>query len=473
MQNPPVHWSEGMFLRPHHFQASDRHWNELAGLHCGIDHPCGYGLVQGSVSNDALDNGVLELIGLKARMRDGTIIDSASNHVDTIDLNAKLSSDTSGQPVMVYLALPVASEGQANVGGSVASRTRYVSTAMELPDEAAGGNHQEISLRRWNHRILISAEDTTGFDLLPLMRLIPASGGKAKYGVDPNYFPPMISIAAWGELAALIRELRHFIGSRIKTMAGIIQDRRITLASQVEGDMEKLMLMHVLNQSYGELTCIAFAPGIHPLVAYTYLCSIAGRCSIFGPEVAAQEFPKYDHDDLATIFRWICDWIRKLINSVKEDECVQRYFVGAGRGMRVALEPDWFAPEWEWYFGVSPINCSLEECVQLLKNAIDWKLGAFDKVEQYMTQRQPGLKLRGVRELPRALTNRGKWLFFQIVLDNEPWKQVQLSQTMGMRVRTEQISNLDSLEGNRRLQVTAGGQTLGLEFAIFAIKKRL
>ena len=29
MRNLPVHWSEGMFLRPHHFQAADRHWREL------------------------------------------------------------------------------------------------------------------------------------------------------------------------------------------------------------------------------------------------------------------------------------------------------------------------------------------------------------------------------------------------------------------------------------------------------------
>ena len=94
-------------------------------------------------------------------------------------------------------------------------------------------------------------------------------------------------------------------------------------------------------------------------------------------------------------------------------------------------------------------------------------------VEIYMTKSIPGLRLRGVQQLPRGLTNRGKWGFFQIRLDDEPWKRVQLSQTMAMRVRTEQISNLDSLEGNRRLHVTVGGQAYGLEFAIFAVKKRM
>ncbi|MFY7876655.1 MAG: type VI secretion system baseplate subunit TssK, partial [Pirellula sp.] len=104
-------------------------------------------------------------------------------------------------------------------------------------------------------------------------------------------------------------------------MSTVIQDKGITLSTQVHGDLEKILLMHVLNESYGELSCLAFA-SVHPLVAYTALCKMVGRCSIFSPTSAIEEVPRYDHDDLANIFRWASDLIRKLINSVKEDECI-------------------------------------------------------------------------------------------------------------------------------------------------------
>jgi type VI secretion system protein ImpJ len=475
MQNPSVHWSEGMFLRPHHFQASDRYWSEMSGLHSRMDHPYGYGVFNVSVSQEAIGNGILELVGLQARLRDGTIVSNEANHVESIDLSVRLASgDSVNKPITVFLATPIASEGRANVSRDGSdSKARFAALVREVDDDSTGGNRQEIKLRKVNARIMFSTDDTAGFDTVPIMRLVPNASANAKFAVDASYFPPSLTTRSWSELDALMRELRNFIGSRIKTMSTVIQDKGITLSTQVHGDLEKILLMHVLNESYGELSCLAFASGVHPLVAYTTLCSIVGRCSIFSPTHAIEEVPRYDHDDLARIFRWAADLIRQLINSVKEDECIQRNFIGAGRGMHVALEPEWFGAEWEWYFGVSPINLGLEECIQLLKGQIDWKLGASDKVEQYMTQRQPGLKLRSVQQLPRGLSNRGKWVFFQIRLDDEPWKQVQLAQTMAMRVRTDQISNLDSLEGNRRLHVTVSGQAYGLEFAIFAVKKRI
>ncbi|MEQ1829818.1 MAG: type VI secretion system baseplate subunit TssK [Pirellula sp.] len=469
-----MNWSEGMFLRPHHFQASDRYWAELAGLHCQFDHPFGYGVSRISVSEQALENGLLQVEGLRARMRDGTIIASASGQVETVDLKTRQSDAAGAQALSVYLAVPTFADGLANVSKAIDARTRYVSVNLEMPDECVGASRQELGLRYVNHRLKLSSEELAGFDLVPLMRLLPSASGTGAYRIDPNYIPPSLSVQAWPELATLLRDIRNFIGSRIKTMSIIIQDQGISLSTQVQGDLEKLWLMQVMNQSYAELSCLAFSSGVHPLVAYTHLCSILGRCSIFGPGAAVDEVPPYDHDDLGRIFRWVCDQIRRLINSVKEDEAVQRYFIGSGPGMHVALEPEWFGPEWEWYFGVCPIGFSVKECFQLFASRkLDVKLGSSDKVEQYMARMQPGLHLKGISQTPRALANRGKWLFFQIGLEGDPWRQVQLSQSLALRINKLQISNLDSLEGNRRLHLSVEGQSYGIEFAVFAVKQRM
>jgi predicted component of type VI protein secretion system len=84
-----------------------------------------------------------------------------------------------------------------------------------------------------------------------------------------------------------------------------------------------------------------------------------------------------------------------------------------------------------------------------------------------------GVKLRPVPQVPRALPSRGNWVYFQIKREDDAWKQVQVTQTMGMRVKTEQIANLDSLEGARRLRISVNGKTYGLEFAVFAVRNRV
>ena len=44
MRYPPVHWYEGLFLQPHHFQAADRYLTELMQSSLEFDHPYYYGI---------------------------------------------------------------------------------------------------------------------------------------------------------------------------------------------------------------------------------------------------------------------------------------------------------------------------------------------------------------------------------------------------------------------------------------------
>ena len=56
MRNRPVHWHEGMFLRPQHFQAADRHWEELIAISSQWDNAYNYGLRSIELSPEALAN---------------------------------------------------------------------------------------------------------------------------------------------------------------------------------------------------------------------------------------------------------------------------------------------------------------------------------------------------------------------------------------------------------------------------------
>ncbi|MFN6129898.1 MAG: type VI secretion system baseplate subunit TssK [Planctomycetota bacterium] len=475
MHNSPVLWSEGMFLRPHHFQAADRFWGELVSTANRFDHPCGYGIARLTVNIESLQNNVLDLVGLSARMKDGTLLESESTQVDSIDLNTRLASDTSAKSVQVFLAIPQDAEGQGNTATSPTAVKRYLSFVRELPDEIKGDNRQEVPSRRLNYRIMLSTEDCNGFYLLPLLKLLPVSGSAGKYRVDPDYFPPMLEVASWQELKGLVGDLRSFILGRIKTIGEVMKHRGISLGSSVEGDAQKLWLMNSMNQAAAELECIALAPGVHPLVAYTCLCSIVGRLSIFGPEMTFQGVPPYDHDNLAPIFREVCERIRALINNVRDDEVIQRPFVGSGRGMSVSLQPEWLGPEWEWYFGVKPHNFQIEYVPAVLheKQGLVYKLGSAELVESYFTQKQEGLIHKKVRDVPRALQGRGNWAFFQIKTDTDAWKRVATDFSIAMRIKEEQIANLRELKGNTKLIASLNGQSYSMEFAVFAFKKRL
>ena len=74
MRYLPVHWSEGMFLRPHQFQSLERHWSERLALSGTADDPCNYGIVRLEIDPAALANHQIELRGCQARFRDGQLV---------------------------------------------------------------------------------------------------------------------------------------------------------------------------------------------------------------------------------------------------------------------------------------------------------------------------------------------------------------------------------------------------------------
>ena len=87
MKNLPVHWYEGLFLRPHHLQAADRYWTELiqtgSRWNCAYD----YGVYAFEFSKEALANHQLDVRVLKARLRDGTLVDlELGQQPDRLDL---------------------------------------------------------------------------------------------------------------------------------------------------------------------------------------------------------------------------------------------------------------------------------------------------------------------------------------------------------------------------------------------------
>ena len=121
MQNLPVHWHEGLFLRPHHFQAADRYWREEWHTSHSWDQPYHYGLHAIEFSKEALANYQFEVHVLQARMRDGTLINlERGQEPDRVDIKEAVTGLTRaiasleeafGQEavVRVYLAVPKAS----------------------------------------------------------------------------------------------------------------------------------------------------------------------------------------------------------------------------------------------------------------------------------------------------------------------------------------------------------------------------
>lgn len=484
MRHLAVHWSEGMFLRPQHFQAADRHWQEQAALADELADPCCYGLAAIDLDPTALANRQLAVRGCRARLRDGTIVAfEPGEEPDRIPLEPRsgggmVSGDASstGDALRVYLAVPrydPLAPSCAPPGSPEHSRATVLRRSVQ--DDVTGSDDQEIEFRRSNVRLLLSTDDLSGFELLPIAQIRNVVNRESVPEIDVDYVPPVLAIDAWPPLGRdIVRGIYDLIGRKAEVLAEQAVTRQVGFSSSEPGDLDRLVMLGKLLEAQGALRVWAFARGVHPRTAYAELCRVAGQLAVFEPSRRLEELPLYDHDDLARIFRHVRDRIEAMLARVAILEFEQRYFVGAGTAtLSVALEQKWLQSDWQCYVGVQRGDMSEETCHRLLtgEGHLDWKLGSTEEVDRLFRMGMPGLELIPADRVPRALPARSGWLYYRIGTDSPAWRSVQVTQSLGIRLRDSLILNPDELRGHRRVEVAHEGRTGGLEFALFAVPK--
>ena len=214
-----VHWHEGMFLRPHHFLASSRHWHEQGHRGEKWDHHHDWGLRSIKLSLDALGNFRLAVGSLEARLRDGTLVSVPEDGV-LAEADLKPAFERSNA-VTAYLGVPMLSMGRANVAAEGATEgVRYRLATQVLQDENTGVNPQPIQVRMLNVRLLLSGQDHAGYEVLPIARVVKSPRAEATPQLDETYFPPMLACDAWGPLrAGILEALYDRVGKKIDALA--------------------------------------------------------------------------------------------------------------------------------------------------------------------------------------------------------------------------------------------------------------
>ena len=238
------------------------------------------------------------------------------------------------------------------------------------------------------------------------------------------------------------------------------------------GDLERLVTLSKLLEAQGALRVMAFASGVHPREAYTELCRIVGQLSVFEPDRRLGELPSYDHDNLAHVFLTVKQRIEAMLSRVATLEYEQHYFFGVGAAtLTASLDQKWLHSDWQCYVGVHRGELTEETCHRLLTgdSHLDWKLGSAEEVDRIFRLGLPGIELQPVEQIPRALPARSGWLYYRVVAKTAAWESVQVTQTMGIRLRDTLITNPEQLPGQRKVEVAFDNRTATLEFAVFAV----
>ncbi len=183
-------WSEGMFLRPQHFQQNDRYFESLIEQRCSPMRPYSWGIEELLINQEALNLGKIEIEKCKAILPDGTTINIP--FADAPPLPIEPDKNTKDQNV--YLCLlerrPNATEVSRQDDSDHAAR--YGIEIAEVRDASLPeDSNAPIELGRKNLAILTQSQERTEYACIGIGRIIEIRADK-RVVLDDSFIGPSV-----------------------------------------------------------------------------------------------------------------------------------------------------------------------------------------------------------------------------------------------------------------------------------------
>lgn len=452
------HWSEGMLLLPQHLQNAHRYWDTMLGAAWSSGAPHSWGFDELVISDEQIRDGVIQVERCRLRTPDGTWV--------MVPDNAEIAArpfvealEASPDGMMVHLAIPRLHEIRPNAAYDVQSNgraMRYLIEPLERRDENTGDNVQQIEVHSLRGRLLLGDErETPGFECVPMARLFLSGEEGGAPRRDETFIPPLLRIGASADLMRAINAVMHDVGARNRDLASEANKREMRLGSGSPEHIERLLMLHVLNEASAWFRQLLALADLRPWFAYMGLCRLAGQLSVFNIDRSVMEYPIYDHWKLGENFLQVCEHIRVLLRALGVGRVKWRDFASreAGDGLQVDLEEDWLSDRCEMYIGVHCSSLNEVELDQLLVGRMNWKIASLDDVDRVFTAGLAGLQLQPVRTAKGILPTSAEIKYYKVTRDSSLWLKIVDTRILAIRYTAQGQEQLERSDIRFRVYV--------------------
>ncbi|MDR2365062.1 MAG: type VI secretion system baseplate subunit TssK [Zoogloeaceae bacterium] len=422
-----VVWSEGMFLRPQHFQQQERYFESRIqrGLTAFTGFFWGFGELE--IDQDALSRGTVAVRRAKGILPDGTFFDLAGDSA----LPLAFDFPPDAKDAKVCLALPPLREGGESVihDEDAVSSARFRAAAFEAADDAGlGPGAAEIQICVPRFRLALEADVPHGWIAMGMVKIVERQVNNA-LRPDLEYIPPTLHCGSQKSLSGFIGEVVALLGQRGNALSGRLSASGRGGVSEV-GDF---LILTLINRWYPLMVHLGQIDALHPERLYAHLLCLAGELSSFSAaDRRAPNYPPYVHDDLRASFRPLLDSLRQALAVVLDRSVIPIELKEHKYGIRLARVPDRTLFKQASFVLAVHANLPAEQLQTQFPAQI--KIGPVEKIHDLVNLQLPGAGLRLLPVAPRELPYHAGYSYFEIDAQHELWKEMEKSAGAALHV---------------------------------------
>lgn len=421
-----IAWTEGLFLRPQHFQQADRYHEHLLEARVGRITPYPWGITALEIDHDLAQQGKFAVRRVAGVMPDGTPFD-LPNHSplpEPLPLDDKLAN------AVIGLAMPAIAPNTREVDFRQSdSASRYIRDTEFLIDSTSSLRQEEeleVAHPRLNFRIL--QKGRTGFISIGLARVVEIQDNTIVF--DEEYIPPAMATHAHPQLTGLLDRVIGWIESRLEELGRYAAD------PSAGGGLQSAdyFILQCLNRHITVFRHFRSSQYVHPERLYETMIGFAGELATYTTSGRmatnyAEQFP-YNQDDLEGTFRPVRTDIQMALAARTETRAVRLELIEKATNVFVSTIRDRALFQHATFIIEVAASKSLTEIQQTFPQL--FKMGPNTKMHEIVNMHLPGVPLVHLPTPPRQIRALTDHVYFRLDKQTPLWPEFSVAAAVGM-----------------------------------------
>jgi type VI secretion system protein ImpJ len=420
-------WSEGMFLRPQHFQQNDRYFEALIESRCSSLRPYSWGIEELRINQEALNLGKIEIEKCKAILPDGTTVNIPSADAPPIPIEP--GKNTKDEDIYLCLIERRPNATEASRAEDSDHEARYGIEVADVRDASLPEDSTSpLELGRKNLVLLTESDERTEYACIGIGRIIEIRSDK-RVVLSDTFISPSVDCQNNHELSGYITEIQGLLKQRAEAIA---------LRMGVDGhgggtaQVEDYMLLQLINGYEPVFAHLENLPSYHPESLFKTCLKLAGELATFTTkENRPSSLPIYIHTDLAKTFVAIMVELRRSLGVVFEHSAQQipfKHYKQVGINLAVVNDKSLFSNA----VFVLAVKADMPPEKLRTQFPAQAKLGPKEVMKQLIQSQLPGIGLEPLAVAPRQIPFHAGFSYFELSKRGDMWKKMSTSAGLGL-----------------------------------------
>ena len=421
--NSKVGWTEGLFLRPQHFQQQDRYHENNLNARVGVITPYPWGVTALEIDHDLAQQGKFAVRRCSGVMPDGMTFDIPDHAPlpEPLELSEKISN------AVIGLSVPAIAKNSREVDFLDAdSGSRYWRSSEAVIDAAAGSRSEEeidVAHPRLVYEVLDGSK--SGSTQIGLARVVEIQDKTIVF--DNRYLPPAMTTHAHAGFNGLVDRAIGWIETKLEELSRYAADPTAGGGLQYAD----YFMLQVLNREVPVLRHMRNSQYVHPERLYEELLRLAGELSTFATqERLARTYDGYNHDDLATTFHPIMRDLQGALSARMERRAVRLELIERGNNAYVSPIQDRALFQNATFILEVSAGQSLKDIQE--KFPALFKLGPSTKMQDIIHAQLPGIPLVYTATPPRQIRALSENVYFRLDKNTPLWAEFSQAPAVGL-----------------------------------------